>query len=213
MIGSAIERIQASPFGPAGRTTVSTLQTPWWLLRGRPVPAPPHRKRSILAEHVRDVRPTTFVETGTFRGDTVARIGPMVPRLVSIELDDVLYERARNRFRSRPNVEILHGDSAELLPEVVRTLHGSAVFWLDGHYSGGPTALGTDTTPIFSELQAILTSEQSHVALVDDVRLFNGTDGYPALDDVLEFVRGLSPEVSWTIASDILRFDVRLGRT
>jgi hypothetical protein len=199
------ESLQRSAVGPAIRSCFSRAEEISWRLRGQPVPAPPHRKREVLAQYAERLRPTAFVETGTFRGDTVARMAHHVPLVISIELDASLYEAARRRFSGNERVRLLQGDSAALLGSVVHALEGPALFWLDGHYSGGPTARGAHATPILSELEAVLDDERPHALLIDDARLFDGTDGYPSLSDVEARCRELRPKTSWSVADDIIR--------
>lgn len=199
------ESIQRSRLGPVLRSCISHLQTPLWRMRGSQPPAPPHAKRAIIVEEVRRTGVRVFVETGTFRGDTVARMAKFVPRVISIELDDTLHACAVERFAGDTNVEVLRGDSASLLPGIVAELDTPALFWLDGHFSGGVTAFGGAMTPIMEELAAVLASPVAHSVLIDDARLFDGTDGYPKLEDVRSFCAELEPSMTWTVADDIIR--------
>jgi hypothetical protein len=157
-----------------------------------------------VREYARRFRPATFVETGTYRGDTVAALAPLVERVVSIELDPTLATLARARFVDDPSVTILEGDSAVLLPGVVGGLTAPALFWLDGHFSGGVTA-GDGACPIMEEIRAVLSSDVDHVVLVDDARLFDGTHGYPSLGELREAVRVLRPDLDWELRDDIVR--------
>lgn len=98
-----------------------------------------------------------------------------------------------------------HGDSACVLPELVRNLDHPVLFWLDGHYSGGTTAKGMMDSPISEELAAILGSPlKTHVILIDDARCFDGTHGYPYLDQLLEQVRA-STDYQIEVSTDIIR--------
>ena len=196
------ERFQRSMVGPPIRAAVSYAQVPFWVWRGRPVPSPPHLKRAAVVEAVRRFRPRTFVETGTYRGDTLAAVAPLVDRAVSIELDPALAACARRRVARLDHVEIRTGDSAAELGEVLASIEGAALFWLDGHYSGGPTA-GEGGCPLLDELDAILNCECDHVILIDDIRLFDGTNGYPRLDAVSELVAGLRPDWVFRVENDI----------
>lgn len=57
------------------------------------------------------------------------------------------------------------------MPQIVAELGHPALFWLDGHYSGGGTAKGKQETPISLELRAVLDAPASvRVFLIDDVR-------------------------------------------
>jgi len=199
-----METLQRSRLGPLIRSGVSVARLPLWRWRNSPPPAPPHSKRAVVASFARRVRPDTFVETGTYRGDTLARIRPLVARCISIELDPTLASAAQRRFAKYGGVEVRVGDSAIVLAEVVRTLSGSALFWLDGHYSGGVTA-DSGKSPIIQELTSILASELDATILVDDARLFDGSDGYPTVSEVVELIKGHQPDLHCVIEDDIIR--------
>ena len=153
--------------------------------------APAPIKRSILSAYLRRFHLRQFIETGTHMGDTLAYISrDKAVKCISIELADGYYSEATRRFSSYPNVNLLHGDSGLLLPECVRELREPALFWLDGHYSGGVTAKGGTNTPISAELAAILDSPiKNHIVLIDDARCFTGANDYPCIDALMKMVR------------------------
>ena len=99
------------------------------------------------------------METGTYYGDMIAAMMPQFDAIYSIELSDELYDRARRRFRGSDKVTLIHGDSAVELAAIVRGLDRPALFWLDGHYSGGETAKGATETPVLAELEQILGAD------------------------------------------------------
>lgn len=113
-----------------------------------------------------------FVETGTFRGDTAAWAGGHFRRVVTIELSPDYHAAAVARFRGRDGIQALHGDSATRIREVVATLDGPALFWLDAHWSGLDTAGREAECPLLAEVAAINASPVGHVVMVDDARLF-----------------------------------------
>jgi hypothetical protein len=201
---SKAERLQRSRLGPLVRGIVSRLRTPIWILRGSPAPAPPHRKGRVVATYARRIGADTFVETGTYRGDTLALVAPIVKRAMSIELDPTLADFARLRFASSPNVAIITGDSADALVAVVAGLVGPALFWLDGHYSGGATA-DSGESPIMAEIETVLASEFEHTILIDDVRLFDGSNGYPTIAALRARVESLRVGWQFTVQNDIAR--------
>ncbi len=161
-----------------------------WQRAGRPAPPPPHIKRKFLSAYGRAHGLRVFVETGTFVGDTLAAMRRSFDHLHSIELGRDLYEAARIRFAGDRKITLWHGDSGDVLPVLLARLDRPALFWLDGHYSGGITARGIEDTPILRELQHISRHRlrQDHHLVVDDVRLFTGADGYPKLSDLQEAV-------------------------
>lgn len=88
---------------------------------------------------------TNFVETGTLYGDTVQQMLPHFPKIYSVELQTDLYEHNVKKFSAqikKGQVTLYKGDSTEELPKILETLDGPALFWLDGHFSSGPTARG-----------------------------------------------------------------------
>lgn len=145
----------------------------------------------VLSAYRRQFGLTQFIETGTHLGDTLAYIAQQKSvHATSIELDETYYRAAKQRFIGYSNVTMLQGDSGKLLPELVYRLQTPALFWLDGHYSGGDTGKGELDTPVSVELDAILgLPVKGHVILIDDARCFDGTQDYPHLDRLLETVR------------------------
>jgi hypothetical protein len=162
-----------------------------WLRNGSLGIAPPPIKRLVLSGYIKKYNLKYFIETGTHLGDTLAYIASNDSiQAVSIELDERYFSAAEDRFAVYKNVKVLHGDSGELIPDVISKLKGPALFWLDGHYSGGDTGKGSFDTPVSAELSAILKSPiTGHVVLIDDSRCFDGTHDYPYLDVLLEIIR------------------------
>jgi hypothetical protein len=147
----------------------------------------------------------TFVETGTFLGDMVEEQKPHFKTLYSIELNEALWINAKKRFRNDEHIQLLCGDSGEVLHALVPTLKAPAIFWLDGHYSGGITAMGILTTPIIKELEAVAKSPFEHVVLIDDARFFNGEDDYPTVDFLQWLATKLFPTYGFEVSDDIVR--------
>lgn len=164
-----------------------------WRRRGSPVPPPPYVKHAFLRRQARINHLGVFVETGTRHGDTIAAINRNFTEVHSIELSRALFETAKERFKNNAKVHLWLGDSAEELPKVLATLRSPALFWLDGHYSGDGTARGKSDTPINEELEHVANHKLSlsHVVVIDDARLFDGTDGYPRLADLKAYASRL----------------------
>jgi len=177
-----------------------------WIQAGCIGIAPPPVKRMVISAYRKRYGLTRFIETGTHLGDTLAYIAQQkVVNATSIELDETFYRAAKQRFAGYPNVTMLEGDSGKLLPVLVHQLQTPALFWLDGHYSGGDTGKGVLDTPVSAELEAILGSPvKGHVILIDDARCFDGTQDYPYLDQLLEMVR-LKNTYHIEVSTDIIR--------
>lgn len=177
-----------------------------WLDTGCSGIAPPPVKRKAILSYLKRYNLNVFVETGTHLGDTLADVAfDKSVQAISIELADDLYFAARRRFAGYNNVVLYHGDSGEFMTEIVSNLQSPALFWLDGHYSGGLTAKGNLETPISAELQTILASPiKGHVILIDDVRCFDGTHDYPHLDELIALIRS-NGCYQTEVSADILR--------
>lgn len=120
----------------------------------------------------------TFVETGSLVGDGIlSAINAGFKNIHSIELSNTYYELCKNKFKSYPNVKIWKGDSSVVLKDVIKTITEPIVFWLDGHYSCGNTALGNKYSPLMEELDIIKNHKlNNHTILIDDIRCFNKLD-------------------------------------
>jgi len=175
------------------------------ILRGA-YPLPPQSvKLAVLRNNIPVPHPRVFIETGTYHGDTVAAVMDMYPSVISIEVDDALYQKACFRFSADKNVRIVHGDCARVMPEILAELRQPAVFWLDGHYSGGETGKGEVEDPILISLNQIAAhSVEGHVLFIDDARTFDGREGRPDISDVLNCLKKINSRYIIRVQSDII---------
>ena len=168
----------------------------------------PEEKRERLAAFAH--RYETFIETGTYLGETAAAMAKVYRQVHTVEIHDELYYNAAERLRQHGNVTTHHGNSSDILPTILAKIDGPAVFWLDAHYSGPKTGRITKSqqTPIEEELSQIFaTGSSEHLIFIDDARLFVGKDSYPKLGRLWKFVRTHSP-YSMTVRDDIIRLAV-----
>ena len=93
------------------------------------------QKRQIINLYREKYSCKSFVETGTFLGDTVWFFKEFFDELYSIELSYELAERAKKRFEDCANVNIIEGNSAIVLQQIIDKFNCPVFFWLDGHYS------------------------------------------------------------------------------
>ena len=158
-----------------------------WVEAGKPVPVPHAVKvRNILAvAELYGLK--TLVETGTQAGATLAATLDYFDCLYSIEIYEPSVIAARKRFAEHPKVQIVQGDSATKLPELVKTIAEPILFWLDGHYSGKGTGMGEEHSPIVAEIKHILELRPlgRDAIIIDDARLFVGQDGYPPIENFM----------------------------
>jgi len=152
-----------------------------------------------------------FVETGTFRGDGVQQaLDAGYEEVYSIELSESLYMCAKERFKDRPNVHLIHGDSSKVLWDVISQINGPITFWLDGHYSGGITARGETTTALLQELDAIARHPiKTHTILIDDVRDFGGAGfDFIPMDTAIAKLKGINKKYAIRFEDGYIQNDV-----
>lgn len=188
------------------RRSMNILRMMWWQSAGKPTPAPHIVKERIVSGYASSFGVTTLIETGTFFGDMLYGVRDLFQVIISIELNPDFWRRAKERFRAYPHIEILQGDSGELLPKVLSNVTSRCLFWLDGHYSGGSTAKGHAETPIVPELDTIFRHNiKNHVILIDDARCFDGTHDYPKLEELREMVALNRPDYAFSVLNDVIR--------
>jgi hypothetical protein len=206
--------LRPTPFYPLLRAFLHRKAMRDWQRTHAP-PAPHAVKRAIVQEHARRSSLAVFIETGTFFGDMLDAVRPDFRKLYSIELAEGLHRKARLRFADQPEIHLIHGDSGEELARLLNGLAEPALFWLDGHFSGGVTARGKIETPILSELSAIFAHPlREHVVLIDDARLFGVARDYPSLDELRAIGARARPEWTLHVEDDVVRIGLpeRLGR-
>ena len=183
-----------------------------WASKGYPISPPDRVKSTIVKEYAEQFHLKIFVETGTYLGQMIDGTRENFDEIVSIELDNDLFERAKKRFSEFKNITILHGDSAELLPKCIKDIRKPILFWLDAHYSAGFTIKGNINTPIKMELESILKHplNSDHVILIDDARCFNGDDDYPTLTELKQLVMNINQNLILIVKDDIIRIHKRL---
>jgi len=181
----------------------------WWALRGKPARSPHLLKQMTVAEYGRRYNLPCLVETGTYYGEMVAGMRQQFDLIYSIELDPKLAEYARQRFRDCPQVKILEGDSGVLVPQVVAQLDRPALFWLDAGYYGVDLKKG-DLSRLLTELSAILSASiREHVVLMDDARMFVGTESKFNARQLVAWIEQEHPNRKVEIVRDIFRITPR----
>lgn len=89
-----------------------------------------------------------FIETGTFRGDSLMNaVAAGFRQLDSIECCERLYQAARRRFADYAHVSLHLGSSGGILPKITDP-ELATTFWLDAHsVSSTWVSSGSDSTP------------------------------------------------------------------
>ena len=185
------------------RNMLKSLQA--WKSRGFSDNSPPFIKQGMFIKH--GVEGAKWVETGTYLGETTDFLASRFPFVHSVEPQNDLAARAKEKFEGR-NVCIHHGTSEQVLPKLLSELSGDINFWLDGHYSAGITYRGEQDCPVVDELRAIENNLKNFGdirILIDDIRYFLSENrrefNYP---DVMELISWADKnQFFWRIEHDI----------
>ncbi len=121
----------------------------------------------------------TFVETGTYYGNTALWATKHFDHVITIERSAEIYEQTQDELKTIENITHILGDSRDELKRIVNGLNEPAIFWLDSHWSGENTAGEGDECPVLYELKIIFSSDQQHLILVDDAHMFTSTPPPP----------------------------------
>lgn len=176
----------------------------YWRLRGRPARSPHLVKQRTVREYGEKFGLRILIETGTYYGEMVSAMKNHFDRICSIEFDPALARRAARIFADNPNVQILEGDSGQLLPDLVRTLSERALFWLDAGYYGW-AGVEKDKSRLSTELQSILRHPLRHVILMDDAHGLNGENGALTIEELKSRIGSEFPGHKVDVSYDILR--------
>jgi hypothetical protein len=177
-----------------------------WKSNSFTMPAPHFIKQTVVLRNV--IQGSTIIETGTHTGNTSNLLLSASDKVFTIEPDEILFAKAKNRFMGNKSIQVLNGTSEELFPNLLPQITGDISFWLDGHFSGVGTFKGKVDSPIKSELfeiQKNLPNFRKICVMIDDVRCFNPKieiySDYPPIDFLTNWAN--SNEFSWNIENDI----------
>ena len=162
-----------------------------------------------LAADLRDrLKLGRAIETGTFRGITARSLASLFDSVITIELSAPLHEHATTLLRDLPHVKTVHGHSAEALGAVANA-DIPTLYFLDGHWSGGPTGGVEDQCPLLAEIAAIGAGHPDDCMIIDDARLFtaappppHNTAQWPAIVEVFDAIRAQRPDHLVTLLAD-----------
>jgi len=169
-----------------------------------------------LVERLKQALPlSVLVETGTFKGDTVAALLPHVERAITIEQSEALWRESAARFAGDARVQVILGDSAAELARIMPSIAGRpALFWLDAHWCVADHTSGEHSQcPLLAEIAAIGRLDESSVVLIDDARLFlapppepHDVTQWPSFDQIVRALRRLSEGHEVMVVNDVIAF-------
>lgn len=177
----------------------------YWQLRGKPIRSPHLLKQRTVREYGEKYGLRILVETGTYYGEMISAAKSSFDRIYSVENDPALAQRAVRIFARDPKVQILEGDSQQVLPALLKSLAQPALFWLDAGYYGW-AGLESDKHRLSVELESILRHPvKGHVILMDDAHGLDGKKGALTVPELKSRIESEFPGHKAEVDYDILR--------
>jgi len=114
----------------------------------------------------------TFIETGSGHGSTVKEALAIFSEVYTVELSEELYKEVVSTYGDKAHCEF--GDSKSFLENILPDLLEEPIlFWLDAHWSMGPTAWKENQCPLLDELEMINRREgNDDFIFIDDAHTF-----------------------------------------
>jgi hypothetical protein len=123
--------------------------------------------QKLVDEIIQGCGVSTFVETGTFVGDTTKYVASRHPdlKVLTCEINPRWYALARRFCKGQDNIEFFLGESTQFLEQFRTTLESSKpLFWLDAHWG--------DSWPLFGETE-IISTLSTYAVIIDDFEVPN----------------------------------------
>lgn len=203
--GAAYRVLSAPYIRPIWRRFRDTQIVYSWRRAGCPIPPPHAYKQRVVKQFAARFGTATLVETGTFQGEMVTAVAKYFSQVHTIELGTQLAALASAKFRSDPRVHVYNGDSREILRRILPGIEEPTLFWLDAHYSGGITGRAEVDSPVSEELEIILAVQERPVILIDDARVFDGSNGYLSAAALRKMIERHRPGWIVELENDIFR--------
>lgn len=156
-----------------------------------------------------------FVETGSYIGKGIkSAMRAKFKEIHSIELSEKYYNICKNKFINNSQVNMHLGDSGKILFDIISGINEPITFWLDGHCSGGDTALGESCTALLQELEQIKRHPiKSHTILIDDVRLFGTKEfDYISKETIIEKLLEINPNYKISYQNGHVKNDILVAK-
>lgn len=159
-----------------------------------------------------------FIETGTYRGDTiyVAKEAGFI-KISSCEIYGPLFLNAQLLFAEDANVSIFKQESPEFIEYLISSgsVHEPSTFWLDAHASGplgGGKSVGS---PVLDELREIAKDDiKEHTILIDDRRLFGSAEwGGVTEKEALDIIHSINPNYNIYHLDGVIPGDILCATT
>lgn len=137
--------------------------------------------KDLVVELKKFLKLDLFVETGTYKGDTLNLVKDLFGTLYSCEIDEKYFQALEGNFKNFEKIKIFNSTSPLFLSNVKPMYeNSSALFWLDAHFMSESQAdVDLNKCPLMDELSVIQKINDDSVILVDDARYLTSPPPYP----------------------------------
>jgi hypothetical protein len=156
-----------------------------------------------------------FIETGTFKGDTIENVKDIFKNIYSVEISNEYFKLASEKFKAFPNIKIFESSSPAFIKSLKNEfINKSVLFWLDAHWCVADHTGGEESQcPLIEELEAIGQLNEESLIVIDDARLFLTVPPYPhevshwpSLNQIVNTLRNLSSKHEIMVLNDNILF-------
>jgi hypothetical protein len=148
----------------------------------------------VLAKYPNEM----FVETGTYDGSgclVAVQVG--FKRVISFEISVKKFMLCCGRLHNYPQVDLVLGDTAVMLPKFLSKIGYTCTFWLDAHMpeDGARHSKDWSSCPIMFEIAAIANHYvKTHIIMIDDLNHFrDGVFDHFSEKDLKNALRTVNP--------------------
>ncbi|WP_145573389.1 glycosyltransferase family 2 protein [Yersinia alsatica] len=162
-----------------------------------------------------------FVETGTFKGDTIELIRDKFSEIYSVELSNEYYEMAVQRFADYANINLVHSNSPSAMQNWMPGLiNKSVLYFLDAHWCAAEnTASIASQCPLLDEINAIGKLNAESVIVIDDARLFlapplipHEISQWPSFHQIISALLSMSSNHELMVVNDVIVFHPKYAK-
>ncbi len=125
----------------------------------------------VLEERPDYPKPEVFVETGTYKAQSILAMAKLFEEAHTIEIEKGLFDKAVKKCAGT-GIHLHHGDSAEIVPHLARQLKQPVIWYLDAHWFPDSQVHGEKPFPLWDELKAIVDRRMQDIIIVDDLHAF-----------------------------------------
>jgi hypothetical protein len=126
---------------------------------------------------------STFLETGTYKGETIFAMEPYFDNLITVEINENLFNSVSNSASNSASnklnkIKFINADSIDIFQHIFKIINDKIIFFLDAHYSAIESSYGTKPVALLDELELInKLYKNDGIIIIGDVRLFGKNMG------------------------------------